>query len=79
MKEEREAGVLIRQMCSSPTDVSGVHTLAFRILKIINVEIKNYKKNTLKKKLKKMKKKNLKKRSRNQKRKSLLGYTVKRI
>jgi hypothetical protein len=44
-------------MCSSPTDVSGESSLGFIILKIINVEIKSYKKNTLKKLKKERKKK----------------------
>jgi hypothetical protein len=48
MKEEREAGELIWQMWSSLKGVFGVPPLGFRILNIINIEIKNYKKNTLK-------------------------------
>jgi hypothetical protein len=53
-------------MWSSPTDVSVVLPLATIILKILNVEIKNYKKNE---------KRNL----RNQKRKRILNYTPKLI
>jgi hypothetical protein len=61
-------------MWDSPSDVSGVPPLAFRILKIINVEVKNYKKNTLKNM-----KNELKRNLRNNKRKKILSYTPKLI
>jgi hypothetical protein len=58
IEEEREEGILERQMCSSPTDAFWVSSLWLRILNIIIVEIKNYKKNTSKK-LKKQEKRKL--------------------
>jgi hypothetical protein len=65
IEEEREEGILGRQMCSSPTDAYWVSSPSFRISKIIKVEIKNYKKNTLKK-LKKERKKKINKKNKTQ-------------
>jgi hypothetical protein len=57
--------MLETQMCSSPMDAYWVSSPLLRISYIINVEIRNYKKNTLKK-LKKERKKKINKKDKTQ-------------